>query len=1051
MPITSSVRKAGPFAGAGSAGPFTFSFMVFAAADLYVVKMNMATGAETILALTTDYTVSLNADQKNNPGGTITLTSSLAVGYDLTITSSVDALQPTDLTNQGGFYPSVITTALDRAAIVAQQLKEKSTRSLAFPVSDSTTSATLPAVAQRATNVLAFDAAGAPIAGPSIASVGTVSGNIANINTVAADVANINIVAGDKTRIDAVAGDLANIDAVAGDQANIDAVAADRANIDVVAGAVVNVNNFAGVYYGPAAVDPATRKDGSALQNGDLYYNTVATQMRVYDGGTHAWLSSGGAFTLASGAEVAAGTDTLKALTPANAQYLKGRPALTDLLYPSVNGGLRDIHRGGWNLPLNQQWGGHLMPLPDGSFGDTATGSVAWDTLFSFGDANATYQATHSFKVSKAGSLNSVVLRMSKAGNPTDNMQIFVYSDNAGLPNALITNGTATVQAGTLHTSNANGDLYRFFFPTPPSLAANTKYYIVARRSGAADGSNYWRWHYKSASAYPHGNFGSGTNVPAWTAYTSSAAFMVELTAASQFLQMAGRFDAKIQFNQGNPINQSDYLTRPLREFLDGKSFSYAGLWTALTKDKTFLDFAYGLNHDRILCRCNVATGYVSLYLYDSLGALHTITGTTDVSSGLHQVGIKCRMMNDGADYLYLYVDGVSQGAPITGHSFPMDPNFRELGTATIGGGFGLAPTMTATADMSVLPSAATPLWGYAGTATEAAHAVVNGGRLYVQIAGVNDLCYWERANGATNANGWSALAKMRTPKNADVAGANLNCFLAATDGSKTSGMLMRSYFVETYQLSANQKVQIDMTKDHVFLMTGKGSDFYLYCDGALVIDGTGLMTTASGTNVINFGDADVNNNGESVWDYVSLYNTAAILPEYTSGILHEHAIWSGDMTALLPLLWNAGTPISAKSYCGVGGNYVNRVFRSHLRRGITGSPTTTATTTAPAVIPEMEGYAFGESFELDYNSAAKGQAGSDGEAAYFDLAIDAATGTNPTLFYEPIANYYFATPLKDKLTLPFGLHKYTAHWGITGHTLQDYGGSRRLSVKEAM
>lgn len=112
MTISSQTRKAGPFVGSGSTGPYSFAFKVFQASDLLVVKLDVATNVETTLTLTTDYTVSLNADQNSNPGGTITLVSALAVGKKMVISSQVPYLQETDLTNQGGFYPEVITDAL---------------------------------------------------------------------------------------------------------------------------------------------------------------------------------------------------------------------------------------------------------------------------------------------------------------------------------------------------------------------------------------------------------------------------------------------------------------------------------------------------------------------------------------------------------------------------------------------------------------------------------------------------------------------------------------------------------------------------------------------------------------------------------------------------------------------------------------------------------------------------------------------------------------------------------------------------------------------------
>ena len=62
MTISSTTRLA-TFTGNGSASNFPFSFKVFEAADLSVLKLTVATGAIATLALTTDYTVSLNTDQ----------------------------------------------------------------------------------------------------------------------------------------------------------------------------------------------------------------------------------------------------------------------------------------------------------------------------------------------------------------------------------------------------------------------------------------------------------------------------------------------------------------------------------------------------------------------------------------------------------------------------------------------------------------------------------------------------------------------------------------------------------------------------------------------------------------------------------------------------------------------------------------------------------------------------------------------------------------------------------------------------------------------------
>lgn len=162
MTISSTLRKAGPYIGSGAAATFPFSFKVFTTADLKVVQLTLATSTETVLDLTTDYTAVLNADQNSNPGGSITLTAgALAAGYNLIITSDVEPLQETDLTNQGGFYPEVINDALDKAIIQIQQIDDAVNRSIKLSTTNtigSTEFTTTPSA--RASKVLGFDSFG---------------------------------------------------------------------------------------------------------------------------------------------------------------------------------------------------------------------------------------------------------------------------------------------------------------------------------------------------------------------------------------------------------------------------------------------------------------------------------------------------------------------------------------------------------------------------------------------------------------------------------------------------------------------------------------------------------------------------------------------------------------------------------------------------------------------------------------------------------------------------------------------------------------------------
>ncbi len=162
MTVNSTLRKTSPLAGNGQASSFPFTFKVFTQEEIVVLKLEVASGIETTLTITTDYTVSLNDDQNGNPGGSITLVAgALATGFNLVITSNVQPLQGTDLTNQGGFFPEVINDALDKGIILHQQQQEKLDRSIAFSATNTIGSLEIsegPSV--RANKVLAFDSSG---------------------------------------------------------------------------------------------------------------------------------------------------------------------------------------------------------------------------------------------------------------------------------------------------------------------------------------------------------------------------------------------------------------------------------------------------------------------------------------------------------------------------------------------------------------------------------------------------------------------------------------------------------------------------------------------------------------------------------------------------------------------------------------------------------------------------------------------------------------------------------------------------------------------------
>lgn len=140
--------------GNGVTVAFPFTFKTFEQADLVVIITD-ADDVDTTQTITTHYTVSLNADQNNNPGGTVTMLTAPASGTTLTIAREIDALQETDIANGGGFYPEVLEDAFDRLTMLSQQNSDAIARSFSLPVTVAGVNTELPVPA--ANNIVGWN------------------------------------------------------------------------------------------------------------------------------------------------------------------------------------------------------------------------------------------------------------------------------------------------------------------------------------------------------------------------------------------------------------------------------------------------------------------------------------------------------------------------------------------------------------------------------------------------------------------------------------------------------------------------------------------------------------------------------------------------------------------------------------------------------------------------------------------------------------------------------------------------------------------------------
>lgn len=676
---------------------------------------------------------------------------------------------------------------------------------------------------------------------------------------------------------------------------------------------------------------------------------------------------------------------------------------LTHLLYPSIDGGWRDIYRSGWKPAFfNQQWGGSQWgaELVDGATDDTykfdvATGYVEDQSNLDVGAAAGTTQVSQGFKVSESGNYAAIWVKLYKNGNPTTNLQLTLYADDGTGTKPVIAspilNGAATAQSGKIHTSKTDGDWYRFVFVTPPALVAGTQYHYVLKSSGAVDATNYWKIKgVNSAGVTKKYPYGQHCNIDAANVATVFAAiaqcFIVE-NVNKFFLAGSGTFDSTLKMYEGvgNQISQSKALIQPLRNFFDGVSFTALHRVSNAVVNKPIADYLYGLDHDRIVLAVE-NTGFPSVKVYDKAGVVTTITGTSNITTaGTKDIAVVGRIKGDGADYMQLWVNGVKE-AEVTLQTVSMNAEFRDFGHCWLGAGFSASPVWTQKLDMSTLPSANG--WAWTGTALEANTMSISGGKLRQNKNGyaAGDNGYYQKAAAAlSNANGWSVAWKNRV-----VTGSNVNADSASGvwvfDGAKQILIMVHEFFIQSYDIGVQFTVQGDFkANEHDFLLTGKGSDYYLYIDGKLAIDGTGKLVSATPNNQIQFGDMSVTagSNADVTWDYLAYYSPADIRPQINSAaLLHEYAHWSGNKSSLLPSLYNAGVHQSVKQFCGVEKSYIDAVSYEDKRKNTLGQNFTSATY---ASVIDTEVYVIGSNIRFDYGDRAFNSVAGQ---SYFSKAI---------------------------------------------------------------
>lgn len=162
MTVSTATRRIS-YAGNGSSTAFPVPFRFLERGDLRLV-LRAASGAETVLALDTDYAVT---GAGSDSGGTVTAVVPPAAGSTLLIKRQTARLQPVNFTPFDPFPAETQERALDRGILITQEDGDELNRALMVPETDAAIgSLTLPTVTARSSRLLAFDGSGRPVAGP---------------------------------------------------------------------------------------------------------------------------------------------------------------------------------------------------------------------------------------------------------------------------------------------------------------------------------------------------------------------------------------------------------------------------------------------------------------------------------------------------------------------------------------------------------------------------------------------------------------------------------------------------------------------------------------------------------------------------------------------------------------------------------------------------------------------------------------------------------------------------------------------------------------------
>ncbi len=182
------------------------------------------------------------------------------------------------------------------------------------------------------------------------------------------------------------------------------------------------------------------------------------------------------------------------------------------------------------------------------------------------------YYQTFAHSAGAVWTVDTVELRLRKVGAPSDNVQVQLYTDNAGSPNTLLK--TATVAAASIPTE---ADWVSFDFDNLQQLTSGVTYGLVVSRSGANSPTDYYE-----IDLEENGTYTSGT----CTAY-DGAAYQTMNPVCDMVFRVLGGIDTGQQVAnilEAQSWTTFDTVTTSVvsNQYRDGELLAYDELETLL-------------------------------------------------------------------------------------------------------------------------------------------------------------------------------------------------------------------------------------------------------------------------------------------------------------------------------------------------------------------------------------------------------------------------------------------------------------------------------------